>query len=275
MELTSPAGAERYAALLRAKRIVVGLDFDGTLSPIVDDPAAAYAHPAAADTLAELAGRVTAIAIVTGRPVAQALELGDIEAIANRVPGGRIDVLGQYGNEFWMSTTRQVVSQPPPDGLATFLSELAGLLQDVDLDPWLEDKGLAIAVHTRRLPDPQGAFDRLLPLLREAAEQHGLVVEPGRYVVEVRAHGMSKGQAVEALAAAHDADGFVFLGDDLGDVPAFEAVRTLRDGGVAGFLVCSGSTEQTALVDLADLVVPGPDGVIAFLQELTTDLPAR
>jgi trehalose 6-phosphate phosphatase len=63
----------------------------------------------------------------------------------------------------------------------------------------------------------------------------------------------------------------LFAGDDLGDVEAFEAVRDLRRGGMVGLLVCSGSEEQQALVELADIVVPGPDGVMELLSGLARD----
>ena len=138
----------------------------------------------------------------------------------------------------------------------------------------MEEKGLAVAVHTRRLEDPTGAFERLRPVLTEAAERHDLDVEPGRWVVEVRAHGMHKGAAVRRLTEEVGAKAFVFCGDDLGDVEAFKAVEELRGQGFPGLLVCSASEEQNALAELADVVVAGPDGVLDLLRELTADIRA-
>ena len=128
---------------------------------------------------------------------------------------------------------------------------------------WVEEKGLAVAVHTRRLADPAAAFERLLPVLREAARARDLEVEPGRNVIEVRAPGMHKGMAVHRLAEDLQAKAFAFVGDDLGDIEAFKAVEELRRQGMPGLLICSGSEEETTLVELADLVVDGPDGVLA------------
>jgi trehalose 6-phosphate phosphatase len=68
-----------------------------------------------------------------------------------------------------------------------------------------------------------------------------------------------------------DAGGFVFAGDDLGDVEAFEAVADLREQGLPTLLVCSASDEESALVDRSDVVVHGPDGVLEFLRRLTGD----
>jgi trehalose 6-phosphate phosphatase len=62
------------------------------------------------------------------------------------------------------------------------------------------------------------------------------------------------------------------VGDDLGDLAAFAAVEQLRAEGVPGLLVCSGSTEVTALAERADLVVDGPEGVAALLSALADEL---
>jgi trehalose 6-phosphate phosphatase len=276
MHFRTPEGAQRYDAVLRAAdRLVLGLDFDGTLSPIVADPEQAAIHPEAADALAALAPRIRAAAVVTGRPVRQVLALGSLPALGERIAaaGGTLLVLGQYGNERWSSADGQVVSPEPPDGLAALTARLPDVLREVDAgDAWVEDKGLAVAVHTRRLPDARAAFDRALPALTRLARAHGLDVEPGRLVVEVRAPGMDKGTAVRALAEELDAGALAFVGDDLGDVEAFRAVARLRESGLPGLLVCSGSDEQPALVELADLVVPGPDGVVAWLGELAAAL---
>ncbi|MFC4787122.1 trehalose-phosphatase [Nocardioides sp. MAHUQ-72] len=275
MEFTSPEGEQRYAALVRAApSCVVGLDFDGTLSPIVDDPAQAHIHPDASEVLVDLAGQVLAVAVVTGRPARQALALGGLEEVGNAVgdAGKELYLFGQYGNERWSSTNRRVVSPRPPQGLATFLRELPRILRRADAaDAHLEDKGLAVAVHTRRLPDPQGAFDRLLPLVQELARSHDLAVEPGRNVIEVRSPGMHKGVVVETLVSDLEAGAFLFAGDDLGDVEAFEAVAELRRGGMPTLLVCSASDEESSLVSLADVVVKGPEGVLDLLRQLTSD----
>jgi len=278
MEFGSVEGEQRYAALVRAAAdAVIGLDFDGTLSPIVEDPAAAHIHDEAADVLVALAEQVRAVAVITGRPARQALDLGGLESVGNAIgdAGKELFVFGQYGNERWSSTNRRVISPRPPPGLASFLRELPRFLRRAGAgDAHIEEKGLAVAVHTRRMPDPERAEDVLLPLLRDLAASHDLVVEPGRNVVEVRSPGMHKGVVVERLADEVDARAFCFVGDDLGDLEAFEAVATLGKQGWPTLLVCSASSEESALVPLSDLVVHGPDGVMAFLRQLTSDAAA-
>jgi trehalose 6-phosphate phosphatase len=257
-----------------AASCVVALDFDGTLSPIVDDPAEAHIHPDASDVLVDLAGQVLAVAVVTGRPARQALALGGLEEVGDAIgdAGKELYLFGQYGNERWSSTNRRVVSPRPPQGLASFLSELPRVLRAAGAtDAHLEDKGLAVAIHTRRLADAQGAFERLREPVTELARRHDLTVEPGRQVVEVRSPGMHKGVAVQTLVEELEVGAFLFAGDDLGDVEAFEAVARLRRDGMPTLLVASASEEESALVALADVVVKGPEGVLDLLRRLTSD----
>lgn len=238
---------------------VIGLDFDGTLSPIVPDPAAARIHPSAPAVLADLGARVLAVVIVTGRPVATVLELGP--GLAD-VPG--LVVLGHYGFERWENG--RVSAPPPPPGVPRAQADLPGLLDSLGLEGVIvEDKGRAVAVHTRRSPDPEGALAALREPLATLADKHGLVIEPGRFVLELRPPGMDKGHALSLFLAERAAGSVLFAGDDLGDLAAFDAVRA---SGLPGVTVCSGSVEVTALAERADLVVDGPDGVVALLKEL-------
>jgi trehalose 6-phosphate phosphatase len=275
MRFTSADAEERYAALVAAAaQTIVGLDFDGTLSPIVDDPEQARILPRGPGVLLTLATRVRGVAIVTGRPARQVVALGALDEVGTAFSdqGTVLQVFGQYGNERWSSSDRRVLGPRPPHGLASFLGELPRLLRRCDApDAFVEDKGLAVAVHTRRLDDADAAFDRLLPELELAAIRHGMKVEPGKQVIEIRAPGADKGDVVRRLVADHDAGGFCFIGDDLGDLEAFRAVAACREDGLATLLVCSASAEESALVPLSDVVVSGPEGVLDFLKRFTAD----
>ncbi|CUR61238.1 Trehalose 6-phosphatase [metagenome] len=269
MEFTSAAAREHYDAVRDVlDGVVIGLDFDGTLSPVVDDPEAARLHPGAPGVLLELAEVVRAVAVITGRPARQAIAMGDLDALGNAMldRGAELFVFGQYGNERWSATEQRILSPRPPAGLASFERELPGVLRRAGAaDAYIEEKGLAVAVHTRRMDDPAAAFERIVAPLAELAERHHLTLEPGRNVVEIRSGEMHKGQAVRTFVEEQQAKGVVFGGDDLGDIEAFEAVRDLREQGLPGLVICSASTEQPALVDLADLVVDGPPGVVEAL----------
>ncbi|MGW7484934.1 trehalose-phosphatase [Nonomuraea muscovyensis] len=240
---------------------VIGLDFDGTLAPIVPDPASARIHPQAPGVLAELGAHVAAVAVVTGRPAATAVRLGP--GLAD-VPG--LVVLGHYGFERWEGG--RISAPPPPAGVPRAEAELPLLLASLGLhDVTVEDKGRAVAVHTRRAADPEAALAALRQPLAELAAEHDLVLEPGRMVLELRPPGMDKGHALGLFLAERAARSVMFVGDDLGDLAAFDAVA---NSGLPGVTVCSGSAEVTLLAERADIVVDGPEGVVALLSELAS-----
>jgi trehalose 6-phosphate phosphatase len=182
-------------------------------------------------------------------------------------------VVGQYGVERWNAAGDQYLVPPDPPEIAKLGEELPGVLAALDLGPArIELKGRAIVVHTRGLPHPAAAFRRLADPLRDLADRHGLLIEPGKNVWEIRAPGVDKGTALRRLVAETGARQVIFAGDDLGDLPAFEAVEQLRSEGVPGLLVCSASTEEDALTKLADVVLDGPGGVAEWLTELAERL---
>ncbi|MEY7978306.1 trehalose-phosphatase, partial [Streptomyces pilosus] len=136
-----------------------------------------------------------------------------------------------------------------------------------------ETGGRAVAVHTRRAADPQAAFEALREPLTDLATRHGLVVEPGRMVLELRPPGMDKGVALLEYAREIGAGSVLYAGDDLGDLAAFTAVDKLRATGTPGLLVCSGSEEVTELRERADLITDGPSGVVHLLRTLADRMP--
>ncbi|HZB29890.1 MAG TPA: trehalose-phosphatase [Streptosporangiaceae bacterium] len=269
MTRSSPAGAAALAAIKeRAANAVIALDFDGTISPIVEDPAAARAHPGAPGALARLAPLVNAVVIITGRPAALAVEYGGFAEVEG------LTVLGQYGAERWESG---VLHTPePPPGVAEVRAKLPEVLAAAGAPDGtsIEDKGHALAVHTRRTTEPQVAIDRLRGILAALAERTGLTVEPGRYVLELRPPGMDKGAALRGFVAERAATAVLYAGDDLGDLAAYDAVEELRAKGLAGVTVCSGSDEVAVLAERADVVVDGPDGVVRLLTKLAADIQA-
>ncbi|MER5885095.1 trehalose-phosphatase [Streptomyces sp. NPDC001941] len=266
------AGRDGLAALLaHPERAVVALDFDGTLAEIVPDPERARAHPGAVAALAALAPRVASVAVVTGRPAGVAVRYGGFAG----VPGlEHLVVLGHYGAERWDAVTGTVRAAAAHPGVASVRAELPGFLDRFGAwrGTWIEEKGRAVAVHTRRAEDPQGAFEALRGPLGELAARHGLVLEPGRMVLELRPPGMDKGVALAEYVREVGAESVLYAGDDLGDLPAFGAVEKLRSDGVAGVLVCSGSGEVPELAERADLRVPGPAAVVGLLGALGSAL---
>src|SRR5580698_2436017 len=205
---------------------LVATDYDGTLAPIVDDPAAAVPAPGAVAALDLLARRAGTVAVITGRAARDAVSLGGLAA----VPG--LIVLGHYGAQRWQDG---VLSEPPvPPGVQAVREALPGLLAaaGAPAGTTVEDKGTALAVHTRRTADPVAALALLREPLSRLADSAALTLEPGRLVLELRPTGMDKGAALRALAGERGAGAAAFCGDDLGDLTAFAAIRQLRAEGV-------------------------------------------
>jgi trehalose 6-phosphate phosphatase len=264
------AGRAGLAALIAAPvAAVFGFDFDGTLAPIVEDPAAARAAPVTTAALGRLASVAGTVAIITGRPAADAAEFAGLS------PASGVLVLGHYGSQRWEAG--QLTSPPPPPGLAVARSELPRVLAAAGAGDgiFVEDKDYAVAVHTRRAAHPQQELEQLSPALTELAARTGLHAEPGRFVLELRPPGSDKGMALRELVRERSAGAVLFCGDDLGDRPAFGAVRELRAEGIPGLAVCSGSDEVPELAAEADLVVAGPPGVTELLSALATALAPR
>ncbi len=264
-------GRAGLAALLASPtRALIALDFDGTLAPIVADPTQARATVAAAAALRRLAGLAGTVAIITGRPAADAAAFAGVAEVRDVI------VLGHYGMQRW---ERGRLSSPAVSpGLAVARAELPDVLASAGADAgtWIEDKGEAVAVHTRRAAEPQLELDRLRAPLAELAARTGLAVEPGRLVLELRPPGADKGEALRELVAERAPAAVLFCGDDLGDRPAFQAVRDLRAEGTPGLAVASGSAETPDVITAAaDLVVSGPTGIAELLAALAAAFGAQ
>jgi trehalose 6-phosphate phosphatase len=270
-EPVSPSGTAALKAILRSpSQTLLASDFDGTLAPIVENPERAYADPHAVAALGRLGERVGAIVVITGRPARTAVDLGRFREVAGL---RSMIVVGQYGLERWDAASDEYRVPPDPPQLGAVAADLPKILDSLHLgEARIEDKGRAIAVHTRSLPDPNAALATLANPLADLADRYGLVLTPGKSVWELRTPGVDKGATLRAIVDETAARHVIFAGDDLGDLPAFRAVRELAAEGVDGLLVCSASTEEDALTELSDVIVEGPAGFAAWLNELADQL---
>jgi len=243
----------------RPERSALFVDFDGTLAPIVADPAAARPLPGARDVLARLAGRLAVVAVVSGRPVAFLLDA------FGTVPGLRL--VGLYGMEE-ASGSGEVVTDPGVERWRPVVARVtesaqAGVPPGAEVEP----KGLTVTLHWRQNPAAEG-WARAVAA--RALADDGLVAQPGRMALELRPPiATDKGTVVRRLGQGHEA--VAAFGDDLGDLAAFAALGELQAAGVAVARVAVIDSESPKEVAAAaDVLVDGPTGALELLDQLAT-----
>jgi trehalose 6-phosphate phosphatase len=242
---------------LRAQlpRAAVLTDFDGTLAAIVDDPAQARPVPGAVEVLDALADRAPVVGVISGRPVA---------VLAGHLTDPRLHLAGLYGMERRHGGV--ALDVPEADRWAAPVADAAAdLAAQVPDGVGVEAKRLSITVHVRRRPE---AAAEVTALAHDVAAAHGLTVRPARKAVEVHPpETPDKGVVVEDLASTCDAA--CFVGDDVGDLAAFDALDRLAAKGLTVVKVAVDSDEcAEGLLLAADVVVDGPTGAVAWLRSL-------
>jgi len=235
-------------------RAVVLLDFDGTLAPIVADPALARPLPGAVATLADLARRFLLVGVVSGRP-------GSF--LAEHLPAPGVQRWGSYGVE----RVRGDATVETAPGAARWGSVVAGVVRRARLGApagvGVEDKGFSVTLHVRGAPEAAGWAQAFAE--REAGAT-GLAVHAARMSVELRPPlAIDKGTVVADVVGLAGVRAAMFIGDDRGDLPAFRAL----DGVPTALRVAVASPElPPELAAAADLVVGGPSGVLELLRAL-------
>jgi trehalose 6-phosphate phosphatase len=231
----------------RADRAGILLDFDGSLSPIVDRPGEAAPVEGAREALAALVDRYRLVAIVSGRPSAELIARID-------VPG--LTYEGLYGLEDAAPELTHAI-RPRVDAAAAVVAE-----------SWVEDKGVSLAVHYRQAPDPVRARAALLATLESVALEGGMELIEGKMVLElVPPNRPLQGGVVERLVRANALEAVLFAGDDAADLDAFAALDRLEAGGVHAIRVAVlGPETPVELAAAADLGVDGPAGLVGLLR---------
>jgi trehalose 6-phosphate phosphatase len=240
------------------------LDFDGVLSPIVEDPTTSAMPERVAATLARLAPALGLLAVLSGRPA---------EFLADRVRVTGVRLLGSYGIEQIWDGVRRI--DPEAAKWLGPVQEASRVLRDLlAASPGIrvEQKSVSVAVHWRQAPDRAAAADEVRRVTARIAAQTGLRLEPGKLVEELRPPlDVDKGSAVRVLAASEKLTTIAYAGDDLGDIPALLAVR--EAGGYA-LVVDHGSETDPRLLELADQTCDGTAGFAVWLAELADRIGA-
>ena len=255
-----------YVDVLLDKPQATGLfvDFDGTLSHIVPVPSDARPAPGARDLLDGLAHRLALTAVVSGRSAAELLDW----------LGQGIELWGLHGAERVVDGRVELSSRAAP--YASLMHEVrraaARRLESLELDGViLEDKGVMLTVHYRTASEPEAARTALEALVRNLASEHGLTHAEGKMSFELRPPvEFTKADVVLERSTELQLAAVAFAGDDVVDLPAFDALDALEAEGAVTLRVGVASAEAPPeLLERADVVVDGPDGMLEWLRSLT------
>ena len=258
-----PHPGETLAALaddVARRPILLALDFDGTLAPIVDHPLDARALPESVAAVERIATVPEVhLALVSGRG------LEELSKVTGTVPDATW-LVGAHGAERGRVHEGAFLLEPFE------LDEAAQLLQD-DVVAGAERLGAqhegvlvqrkpsTVLVHTKMAtPDVETAATAAAVAL---GEQHGLKASVGKHIVEIAVHPAHKGDGIEALRDSTGAAAVVFIGDDTTDEDAFAAlgpadvgVKVGPGASLAGYRVASPAEVAALLTDLAARLGP-------------------
>jgi trehalose 6-phosphate phosphatase len=235
-------------------------DFDGTLAPIVDVPDQATPLPGVRGVLDDLSERLATVAVISGRPVA---------FIQRWLDGPRVVISGLYGLEMAIGDER--LDHPRIGAWREAVDDVvAAAGADGPGEMFVENKGVSVTLHYREHPE---AAPAVLAWARRQAERSGLELRSARMSVELHPPvGTDKGAVLATMAS--QLRSACFIGDDIGDLPAFAALDRLREEqGLSVAKVVVRSSELPAEVAaVADVVVEGPEAALALLEQLSRAL---
>ncbi|HEY1530114.1 MAG TPA: trehalose-phosphatase [Galbitalea sp.] len=209
-------GALREIA--RVPRLLVALDFDGTLAPEADDPEQARATPEARAAVLELLALPgTRVALVSGRAIASLEQVADLP--------DEVLLVGSHGAEIRLDHPGDAVSLDTVEiRQVSLLNDVLAEVADSFDQVWLESKPAGFALHTRLATDHNSRVAHLVALSEATAEVKNVTVRHGKDVLEFSVRNDTKGDAIEHLRGYTSASAVFYAGDDVTDEDAFAAL---------------------------------------------------
>jgi trehalose 6-phosphate phosphatase len=256
----------------------IATDFDGTLSPIVEEPADARPLEGSADVLERLAHRFGVVAVVSGRPVSFLVE--HLVPARHQGSPGPTDppgaaaprFVGLYGLES-SGGHGVIASEPGAEQWRPVVAEAVDRLESLaPAGVEVEPKGLTVTVHWRRAP---GETRRAIAAVEAEARRSGLTAHAARMSIELRPPlDVDKGIALRRLVAGCTAA--CYFGDDLGDLAAFAALAELASVDGLSTVSVAVVDEESAVevAEAADVSVRGPAEALGALRWLARGGPA-
>lgn len=213
---------ELLAALRRVagtEHLLVAMDFDGTMSPLVDHAGDARALPRAAAAFAALTQLPrTTTALISGRA------LDSLRAVAS--PPEETLLIGSHGAEVWMGpgSSQLMLDEGQRELLADVRKELEAIVEQAP-GTLLEDKPAGVVLHTRLAADDV-AEDAVAAARAVLQDRKGVFMKSGNRVLETSVVNASKGEGIAFLRQAAGATAVVFAGDDTTDEDALGSLVT-------------------------------------------------
>lgn len=257
MSPISPDLADAIEALVDTPILLVAVDFDGTMAPLVDRPEDARPLPAAAEALANLAAlENTVTAVISGR------DLAALRAVGN--PPEQTLLVGSHGTERWAPAVfdaedEHIDLSPAQTSALAKATEILVAVSSAHQGTTLEYKPASIVLHVRQA-DPEVAARALRAAHEQLDDIENLQALDGKAVLEASVLVGTKGDGLNWLREVADASTVLFAGDDVTDEDAFAVLRP----GDIGVKIGSGNTK-------AQFRLNGP-GELPALLELVLDM---
>ena len=217
-EQLSPELLTALETIAGADHLLIALDFDGTMSPLVPHAGDARPLPGSATALSAL-GQLpeTTTALVSGR----ALE--SLRAVAT--PDPETLLIGSHGAETWTGPDGAPLTlSPQQTDLLRRATDAVQRVVDAHAGTVLEAKPAGVVLHTRTADDDVAAA--ATEAARAALDQlEGAHVTDGKRVLETSVISADKGQGIRSLREYTGATAVLFAGDDVTDEHAFAALE--------------------------------------------------
>ena len=255
---------DKVQRVLASRPFGLVTDVDGTISWIAPSPQEAIVSPMCRRHLSALVDRLDLVAVISGRPLNEVMDMVGVEGVV---------YVGNHGLEMWNRGAPQMWpgSERYIDIIASAVAALNNML-DID-GLFFENKGLTASIHYRSCTDMDFARRQILVVVESLSQASDLRITDGRKVVELRPRlEVDKGSALKSLIEKYDLSGVIYIGDDVSDVDAFEALHNSR---IKGMAIGVGSDEAPSrLYEAADFAIDGVGQVerlLGQLVEVTTD----
>ncbi len=249
-------------------------DIDGTLSQLVPIPDDARLYPGVAELLEELRERDGVhVGIMTGRGIDDGARMVGVDGLT---------YIGTHGLEWsdGLPSSHTVQLVPGAEeyvAAGKYVLDIAEReLRDVP-GIIVQRKHVGGTLHYRRSPDPDEARQRILAVVEEPARKVHMHIGEGKKVVEVLAPlHVDKGQALRRFVQRFGLHGVVFAGDDRTDLDAMQEVERLRKDGADKISALAIAVQHAdtlpGILEHADIVVQGVEGMVALLREIAEEL---